>query len=250
MKSKLGLGNSPPTTKRPNAKAPRARKVGLQGINGSAASMPGTAPTLKLTMGKPGPQKSRGWTVDKEIERDTRNWKWDDRREKAALMLAEDIESDAVIAYQCGVTVQTIARWKRVNVFNDRVNTYRQRVNEQLEQYRSSLLRKSIADRYKRIDSMVDDFARTSLLIEERAEAYAEAPGGKSGLLARDAKIYFDKDGNVKEIPVYKFDGAVINAREQLRKGVAEELGERQTNTNILALTVVKRVMGVAEDEI
>ena len=242
---------TPPVTKRPNHKAPRARKVGTK-VNGSAASMPGTARTLQMKLISPGVKSTRprGWTVDKEIERDTRNWKWDVRREKAAAMLAEDVESDNVIAHQCGVTYQTIARWKRVICFNDRVNQLRQRINEQLEQYRNAILRRSIADRFKRIDSIVEDFARTNLLIEERAEAYAEAPGGKSGLLSRDARVIFDKDGNPQELPVYKFDGAVIAAREQLRKSVAEELGERSSNTNVLALTVIKRVVGVAEEDI
>ena len=241
---------TPPVTKRPNHKAPRARKVGTK-VNGSAASMPGTARTLQMKLIPPGAKSSkpRGWTVDRDIEMDTRNWKWDDKREKAALLLAEDVESDQVIAFQCGVTYQTIARWKRVICFNDRVNEHRTRINEHLEQYRAALLRRSIADRYKRIDSIVDDFARTNLLIEERAVAYADAPGGSSGLLARDCKLVFN-NGVMEEIPVYKFDGAVISAREQLRKSVAEELGERSSNTNILALTVIKRVVGVADGEI
>ena len=223
---------TPPVTKRPNHKAPRARKVGTK-VNGSAASMPGTARTLQMKLIPPGAKSS----------------KWDDKREKAALLLAEDVESDQVIAFQCGVTYQTIARWKRVICFNDRVNEHRTRINEHLEQYRAALLRRSIADRYKRIDSIVDDFARTNLLIEERAVAYADAPGGSSGLLARDCKLVFN-NGVMEEIPVYKFDGAVISAREQLRKSVAEELGERSSNTNILALTVIKRVVGVADGEI
>ena len=62
---------------------------------------------------------------------------------------------------------------------------------------------------------------RLQIVMDERAAAHAEAPGGSSGLLAKD----FRGTGE-NMMPVYAVDGVVLREARELSKQIAQELGQ------------------------
>ena len=75
--------------------------------------------------------------------------------------------------------------------------------------------------RENRIKAKLDRHRRMQMVIDARAEAHANVPGGKSGLLVRDFK---------GENEVYKFDAALVAAMTEEEKAIAIELGQWQEN--------------------
>lgn len=120
-----------------------------------------------------------------------------------------------VIAQACGVVVRTLARWKTDPEFRAEVERIR---NEQ----RAAIEAEGIRRKINRVNSLVDDFEATQRLIQARAAAYTYAVGGDTGLLARDVKLTRLGD----EIEVFRFDAALIAKRNELRKQIAQELGQ------------------------
>jgi phage terminase small subunit len=96
-----------------------------------------------------------------------------------------------------------------------------------IEIHREAIRQNSIVNQQRRIDTYVDDFERLNRLIEARAadQATKAGPGGDTGLIVRQFKII----GNGRDAQVveeFAFDAAVITARQNLRKQIAQELGQ------------------------
>lgn len=59
---------------------------------------------------------------------ETRTFRWNDKREQAALLVAEGRLSDVQIVRCVGVSKQTLDYWKRRPEFEDRVAAYGKRL--------------------------------------------------------------------------------------------------------------------------
>jgi hypothetical protein len=77
--------------------------------------------------------------------------------------------------------------------------------------------------RDNRLKLQQDIANRLLMVIEDRAAAYANAPGGRSGLLAMD---YKGAGEDMRE--VYKVDTGVLSELRELQKQIATELGQWQ----------------------
>lgn len=172
---------------------------------------------------------------DRNPDRHPVHWAWDEPRELAATLVAKDDELNSVIASKCGVSIVTLASWKNHPEF-------KKRVEQHLLQYRDTLLKAGIMDRYRRIQSYDQDYRRIQNLINERAEEMADVPGGKSGLLVRDYKAVGRND--VRE--TYKFDSALVAMRNELRKQIAQELGQWMESGDVGALDRLGELIALA----
>jgi phage terminase small subunit len=106
-------------------------------------------------------------------------------------------------------------------------NLKKAHITKAISERRAELRLASIAAQEYRLDSYVDDFERLNRLIEARAadQATKAGPGGDTGLIVRQFKII----GNGRDAQVveeFAFDAAVITARQNLRKQIAQELGQ------------------------
>lgn len=123
------------------------------------------------------------------------------------------------------------------NSYND-AELLEQKPTEQAEQLvRTALLSAPVlAIRENRIKAMQDRHNRLQLIVEERAASplFADAPGGKSGLLGLD---YKGKNGDLE---VFKVDTGLLSEFREHEKQIAQELGQwNEGNTTNLAIQIV-----------
>lgn len=100
------------------------------------------------------------------------------------------------------------------------------------EKKRKKGIKQGLAIKDARIAKLEELFARHEQLIEARAIEVSEIESGKTGLLARD---YRGKDA---DIPIYKYDAALIKEMRGILDDLAREEGARTskvdaTNINI-----------------
>lgn len=146
-------------------------------------------------------------------------WKWTQKREIAAKMLAEDRQTDEAVAEVAGVVRETIVAWKRVPEFAARVN-------EHVEAYKDACMTMGIADKRHRVGIYADTLERLQTVIEERAAAYADVPtGGKTGLLVKTVKA-IGKGDTFQVVEEYAVDTGMLAEMRATMKQAAQELGQ------------------------
>ena len=152
--------------------------------------------------------------------RKPRPWKWDQRRELAAKLIAEDQLPDIEIAKRIGISFVTIYDWKARPEFTARVDAL---VND----YRARIRRSGIAVVENRISRLQDIERRMARLIEARAAAYArpEIPGGDTGLVVEEIKGIGSGD-KFETVYEYKTDAALLRELREYNKQVSQELGQ------------------------
>lgn len=164
---------------------------------------------------------------------------WDKRKEKAAAQLAAGDLTDDEIAKQAGITRQGLVKWKRRPEFQERV---RELVEKAVEQLRE----KGIADKSNRIAALVDRQKRMSQVIEARAEAHADVPGGATGLLVKETRFvkvlevkasekgsWPEEDDeivtptkSVRPVDYYAVDTGLLREMRETEKQAAQEIGD------------------------
>jgi hypothetical protein len=149
-----------------------------------------------------------------------RNFKWTKQNVKAAHLVAANELTHKKIAAEVGVSPRALANWLEVP-------TYRSFISRLIESTRKQLAQRYVAQQDQRISSYISDFERTDALIKARAAdpEMCAAPGGNTGLLTRDVKSIGSGE-NAEIVDVYEFDAALMRERRELRKAVAEELGQ------------------------
>lgn len=173
---------------------------------------------------------------------------WTGARLKAASLVAQDVLTNGEIGRACGVTEKTIERWKQRADFAARVESERVAIAD-------AIRAEGIANKQNRIDSYRRDFDLTERVIAARAAAYAEAPGGDTGLLVGQLKLVRHVDTTdteagdrvwTDEVWEYAVDTALMNERLKLRKQVAQERGEWTEQSGLAVdLTATVRLIGV-----
>jgi transposase-like protein len=170
------------------------------------------------------------------------NFKWSDQTEEAACLVAESNLSMGAIAAKVGVVYTTLWRWKKHPEFAGRVE-------EHLARFREDVRRRGVAILEKRVSAVNDRWVRLQQIIEERADHadYAEAPGGKTGLLVKTIK-QIGSGENAREVMEFAVDVGLLKELREHEKQAAMELGQWDDRGNNEATKVGdKKVMQALE---
>lgn len=143
---------------------------------------------------------------------------WNPNSEKAAQLIADGQLSLGQIAEEVGVDRRTLWNWRQIPAFAARVE-------EHLDEFRDEVLRRGIAVRERRVKALNHRWNQMQALINARAEAMADVPGGSTGLLAHDVKG-IGKGADFERVDVYLFDAALLRELREHEKQAAQELGQ------------------------
>ena len=154
-------------------------------------------------------------------------FEWTEQRERAAVLAAEDEETDEVIASMVGVARITISRWKTIPEF-------KARVQEIVEQTGGILARYAIAKKAARIKALNTRWLALRAVINDRAAdtSMDGVPGGKTGHIVRTGKtvVTTGKDDNGRDTSsvthFYEVDIALDKELRDMEKQAAQELGQ------------------------
>lgn len=136
------------------------------------------------------------------------------RQQRAALLLAEDEQSDEQIALACSISEATLNVWKKKPDFAARIIEHR-------ELFRQRIFRLGFADKAKRVRAL-DVVAGAVLNQLQRAEF--------------QTIIKVTEDGE----HIYGFDTGRLKEFREYLDDIAEEMGDRQAKGNPAASVVVK----------
>lgn len=170
------------------------------------------------------------------------------KHEEAAQLLASGELTDTEIAERLDVTRQTIWYWKKNPEFAALID-------EHLDRFREEVLRRGLANRMRRVKAQNDRWNRLQRIIEERADHadYANAPGGRTGLLARTVKMIGSGE-NATVIEEFAVDVGLAKLLLEHEKQAAQELGQwidkQEVAGDIEKPVVVKVLRGVSMDDI
>lgn len=142
-------------------------------------------------------------------------FRWTKRRERAALLVAQDDLTNEQIADAIGITRQCLDKWKRHPDFAARVDSL-------IAEFRAAVLVEGIADQVQRVKRQNDRWDRIQRLLDARAEANADLTGGDTGLVVRE--VTYLPGGATRER--HEFDAAVMREARELEKQAAQELGQ------------------------
>ncbi len=154
-------------------------------------------------------------------------WIWTVAKERAAIELAKDDLRDDVIARNSNVSPRSLARWKTVPQFIERIEQHKVRLREEV-------LKHGIADKVERVRAQNDRWMRMKRVVQERAESLEmqDVAGGKTGLLVRQVKsIGYGEDAQL--VDEYAVDTGLLKAIAEVEKQAAQELGQLITKSEL-----------------
>ncbi len=163
------------------------------------------------------------------------------KRDKAALLVAEDRYSDEKIAADIGIGRRTLARWKKDEAFSARVR-------EIAADYSQRVFKQGLARRERRLAVLNDLHDKMLQVIAERADSpdLANLPGGKTGLVTKTLKG-IGKGDDFQVVEQYEVDTATVREIRALQEQVATELGQLVSRTETVDLTRLFEKMSPAE---
>lgn len=185
-------------------------------------------------------------------------FRWDGRRERAAVLLAEDELSDQKIADEIGVNKKTLELWKRSPEFATRIV-------EHVKALEAEALKFAIAKKRKRVAALQDRWDRMQQVIVERGanedlgvyrfERDPETqeitgthivPGWSTGLLVRK------ETQNTLE---FKVDTGLLAELRDHEKQAAQELGQwiekaEQSGPNGGPIQLTTRYIEMSDEEL
>lgn len=170
-------------------------------------------------------------------------FRWNEPRERAATLVAEDKLSDLEIATELDVSRRTLANWKLHPDFQARVD-------EHVAAFRAAVRRRGIAIVENRVDAQQDRWRRMKRLIEARAAEHVDAPGGDTGLLVRQEK-QLGVGLLAERVTEYAFDAALAREMRELEQQAAKELGQWTEKRDIVSDgQPLKVLIGVDVDQV
>jgi len=142
------------------------------------------------------------------------------KRERAAILLAEDQLSDQQIADSLGVSRQSIVRWKKNPRFAERVAELGAIMCEQA-------LKHGIARRETRVSVQHEMQSKLLTVIAELAKdaELQGVPGGKTGLVCKTVKG-IGKGDDFRVVEVFETDTPTVKALLALHEQAAKEMGQ------------------------
>lgn len=147
-----------------------------------------------------------------------KNWEWTTPRLEAAHLVAEGKLRDSAICAKVGVGETTLDMWKRHPEFQ-------QAIADMLEEYKKSVRARALALIEGRVDTYMDDFEATNIILQERGAGEPEYQGAKGG--KRTGYIVTDYKGKDADQPVYSYDAGLLRARIAIREAIQDELGQK-----------------------
>lgn len=143
------------------------------------------------------------------------------KKEEAAVLLAEDHLTDARIADLVGVNRKTLQRWKELPDFS-------RRVQQVVGVFADRALKHGLARRERRLQVLNDMHDRMLQIIDERAKSpdLSGVPGGTTGLVTKQMKG-IGKGDDFRIVEVYEVDTATLREIREMQAQVAEELGQK-----------------------
>ena len=170
-------------------------------------------------------------------------FRWDSRRDAAAVLVAEDALTDEAIAEQVGISKRTLERWKQAEPF-------RERVAEHTAALDAAVQRLAIAKRRKRVERLDRDWQRLQDLIEARGRALdGQVAGGETGLLSRTVKV-IGTGKNQTTIEEYVFDAALLREIRATEEQAAKELGQWSEKHEHTGEVLVRKYVGISLDDV
>jgi hypothetical protein len=191
------------------------------------------------------------------------------KKERAAMLLAEDDLSDEAIAAELKMGRRTLSNWKLEPEFNALVGYYRGKIVGQA-------LKLHIAKKHKRVARLDDLEQRLWQIVEERASNYAAKAmeseeqgnetralreifgnqetvpaGGGTGLITRNLK-QIGVGRNAQTIEEFGVATEIVSSIMALHKQAAQELGQWEENQNInhTGEIPVMRIIGISDEEL
>jgi hypothetical protein len=169
---------------------------------------------------------------------------WNAKKERAALLVAEDELSDREIAKKVGVAKRTLEYWKENTDFQAHVGGY-------IGQIQAAMLKLSIAKKHKRVERYQELWEKCKELRDARAKAQedrawaAPMPGESTGLVA--TKTIGTGRNAIREAA---FDAALVKAELDLAEQTAKELGQWVERSESEQTTTVVQIVGVEVEAI
>lgn len=138
----------------------------------------------------------------------------------AAYMVAEGEASYSAISATCGLTRNTLARWRHRPDFQARVEAIR-------AEFRDHVRRRGIAVRERRVAAYNRRWQAMHALIEARAAdpEMEGVPGGDTGLVVKEVKGIGSGD-TFRQVDTYTFDAGLLKELRELERQAAEDLGQ------------------------
>jgi len=161
-----------------------------------------------------------------ETEKPSPAWKWTAAKERAAVMIAEDEQTDEAIAKACGTTRATLARWKVDEEFQARVT-------EHLAELRKTILRFPVAKAHKVMARINEDWELLQEVRNLRRSAMVERKAIHDECVEKLGELIPQREGLRQEIDALREtiakDKKLKRVDEQAEARVAEletELGD------------------------
>lgn len=154
------------------------------------------------------------------ISQNCTGFTWSKRRERAALLVAKDEETDEQIAAALKITRRTLAYWKRNPAFAARVQEHRDR-------WRRELAAKGLVEKRNRVDALNERWEKMRQIIAERAEDedVANVAGGKTGLIIHRMRV-IGTGKNAQLVDEYEVDTGLLKELRAHEEQAAKELGQ------------------------
>jgi transposase-like protein len=145
---------------------------------------------------------------------------WNNQRQRAAQMFADGTMSSAEIAVKLGVSLRTLATWKRHPGFGNRVV-------ELTQAYADELHSEGVASKQFRLNELNEAYQKLRFIMTERSAdpGMMTVPGGTTGLLVRRERM-IGTGRNARRIVEWEIDKALIRAMLTTMKQAAREMGE------------------------
>jgi hypothetical protein len=174
---------------------------------------------------------------------------WDERRQRAALELAQAWIPDELIAKHAHVSRRQFARWKEHPAFQARVAEHQRLFDEHIKE-------KGLADRQNRVAAMNGRWLELQRVVMERAAdpQMQSVPGGTTGLLVHQTKM-IGQGTNATLIDEYAVDTGLLKELRDLEKQAAQDLGQwverRSVNEDefTFAKRYAKEQRGLSDEE-
>ena len=147
-------------------------------------------------------------------------FRWSNRSELAAQLVAADDLTNDQIAERCGVSRPALQKWKTRPEFMARVD-------EHLEAYRQAVLRHGVAFLERRVAALDERWRGMRRIIDERAASpvMQGVPGGTTGLLVHTAKGLGGGE-SFRVVDEFTLDCGLLRELREHEKQAAQELGQ------------------------
>jgi len=142
------------------------------------------------------------------------------RQERAAILVAEDYQTDEQIAHSIGISRKTLFTWKKKPSFQARVDELGAIMAEQA-------LKQGISRRERRLSVQNELHNKLLVVVAERAAdpELQAVPGGKTGLICKTVKG-IGKGDDFRVVEVFQTDTDTLKELRALHELTAKELGQ------------------------